>query len=123
MKSCYSFTDSEMVEMWFMNNAANYLLKNHYASVQELMTPGEFAKSCYDVISTNLSEDARSVYEKLKEFNKNNNEGSMYTWSLFYLVKYVTLRSCISQSKSDEETRYTKPNLLVGMTSKKQSVL
>lgn len=52
MKSCYSFTASEMVEMWFMNNAANYLLKNHYASVQELMTPGEFAKSCYDVIST-----------------------------------------------------------------------
>jgi hypothetical protein len=52
MLSCYSYTREEMKEMWFMNNAANYLLKNLYEYYQADMTPGEFTKACYDIIST-----------------------------------------------------------------------
>jgi hypothetical protein len=51
IKSCFSFTEEEMKEMWLMNNAANYLLKNVYADYEAYMTPGEFVKECYNVIS------------------------------------------------------------------------
>lgn len=48
--SCYSYTREELKEMWFMNQAANYLLKNLYEYYKEYMTPGEFARSCYEII-------------------------------------------------------------------------
>lgn len=51
IRSCFSFTKDEMIEMWFMNNAANYLLQNFYESLQNILTPGEFAKSCWNVIN------------------------------------------------------------------------
>lgn len=48
--SCYSYTREELKEMWFMNQAANYLLKNLYEYYQEYMTPGEFTRTCYKII-------------------------------------------------------------------------
>ena len=51
IKSCFSFTEAEMKEMWFMNNAANYLLKNLYANYAEYISPGDFVKGCYTIIS------------------------------------------------------------------------
>jgi len=51
IKSCFSFTEEEMKEMWLMNNTANYLLKNVYANYEAYMSPGEFIKECYNVIS------------------------------------------------------------------------
>lgn len=48
--SCFSFTEEEMREMWFMNNASNYLLKNFYGDLESYVSPGEFCKICYDEI-------------------------------------------------------------------------
>ena len=50
MKSCYSYSEDDMKEMWFMNNAANYLLQNFYTGIQEYCKPQEFAKECYKII-------------------------------------------------------------------------
>ena len=50
MLSCNSYTEEDMKEMWFMNNAANYLLQNFYEGIQQYCKPPEFAKSCYSVI-------------------------------------------------------------------------
>jgi hypothetical protein len=52
IKSCFSFTSDEMKEMWFMNSASNYLLKTSYNLFKNSMTPGEFAKNCYEIIIT-----------------------------------------------------------------------
>lgn len=65
MLSCYSYTREEMKEMWFMNNAANYLLKNLYVFYQTDMTPGEFTKACYDVIST--LDDFKPIKEEIDD--------------------------------------------------------
>jgi len=51
MLSCYSYTEEELKEMWFMNNATNYLLENFYGHVEEVASPQDFAKACYAVIS------------------------------------------------------------------------
>lgn len=52
MLSCSSYTEEDMKEMWFMNNAANYLLQNFYEGIQKYCKPPEFAKSCYNVIKS-----------------------------------------------------------------------
>jgi len=52
IRSCFSFTADQMIEMWFMNNAANYLLQNFYSALQDYMTPGEFAKQSYELMKT-----------------------------------------------------------------------
>lgn len=65
MLSCYSYTREEMKEMWFMNNAANYLLKNLYTYYQADMTPGEFTKACYEVIAQ--LDDFKSIKEEIDD--------------------------------------------------------
>ena len=50
MLSCYSYTREDMKEMWFMNNAANYLLQNFYTGIQKYCSPQSFAKECFKVI-------------------------------------------------------------------------
>lgn len=68
IRSCFSFNSDEMMEMWFMNNAANYLLLHFYPDVQDMMTPGEFAKACYESIS-NLEEFEPLRQEIIDIFN------------------------------------------------------
>ena len=48
--SCNSFTRKEMMEMWFMNNAANWLLRNLYPIFIENISPSLFTKQCFCVI-------------------------------------------------------------------------
>lgn len=70
IRSCFSFTDDEMIEMWFMNNAANYLLQHLYPGMQELATPGEFAKSCWNAIES--LDDFKPIKEEIEDiFNPN----------------------------------------------------
>lgn len=52
IRSCFSFTKEEMYEMWFMNNATNYLLRNIYPMLENYASPKEFAKEAYNVINT-----------------------------------------------------------------------
>jgi hypothetical protein len=52
ISSCYSFTNLECCEMWFMNLAGNLLLKNMYDKFQDSCTPAEFGKHCFEVIKT-----------------------------------------------------------------------
>jgi putative methyltransferase len=48
--SCFSFTREQAVEMWIMNLAGNYLLKNLYESFSESVSPATFGKACFEVI-------------------------------------------------------------------------
>jgi hypothetical protein len=50
MQSCYSYTKEEMHEMWFMNNAGNYLLKTIYPGIKDLIDPPNFGRICYKII-------------------------------------------------------------------------
>jgi len=52
ISSCYSFTNEECCEMWFMNLAGNYLLKHIYEMFESYYTPAEFGKRCFEVIKT-----------------------------------------------------------------------
>lgn len=52
IRSCFSFTKEEMIEMWIMNNAANYLLQHFYPDLEDLLTPGEFVKLCWEILNT-----------------------------------------------------------------------
>ena len=52
IRSCYSFTVEEMYEMYFMNNAANYLLQNVYKGLESTVSAPVFTKQCYEVIKT-----------------------------------------------------------------------
>ena len=52
ISSCYSFTNEECCEMWFMNLAGNYLLKHLYEMFENYCTPAEFGKRCFEVIRT-----------------------------------------------------------------------
>ena len=54
--SCFSYTREEMHEMWFMNVAGNILLERHYATFENIFTPGEFCRICYDIIKNNMWE-------------------------------------------------------------------
>lgn len=50
ISSCYSYSPSDMLEMWFMNTAGNYLLRHIYSFVQHYISPAEFGKLSYKVI-------------------------------------------------------------------------
>lgn len=52
IRSCYSFTAEEMHEMWFMNNASNYLLREMYPVLEQYVSPKDFTKTAYVVINT-----------------------------------------------------------------------
>jgi radical SAM superfamily enzyme YgiQ (UPF0313 family) len=52
IRSCYSFTKEELLEMFFMNGAASYLLKNVYQEYENYLLPGDFCKLCYKIIKT-----------------------------------------------------------------------
>lgn len=51
IRSCFSFTADDMYEMWFMNNAANYLLREIYPSLESFITPKDFTKISYEVVT------------------------------------------------------------------------
>ncbi len=63
IRSCFSFTAEEMHEMWFMNSAANYLLRNMYPVLEDYVTPKEFGKTAYSVI--NSIEDFEEIYKQI----------------------------------------------------------
>jgi putative methyltransferase len=63
IRSCFSFTAEEMHEMWFMNNAANYLLKELYPGLDTLISAKEFCKIAYEVINT--IEEFKHIHEEI----------------------------------------------------------
>ena len=65
IKSCYSFTEEEMIEMWFMNNAANYILQNFYPSFEKFISPAAFKKHVFCVI-INLS-DFKEIEDEVRD--------------------------------------------------------
>lgn len=50
IRSCYSFTREEMLEMWFMNQAGPYVLEHFFDPLKEYTTPKECARIAYKVI-------------------------------------------------------------------------
>lgn len=70
IRQCFSFTEAEMVEMWIMNNAANYLLKNFYPLLEDIVKPKEFAKQCY--LTMRELEDFKVIEKHVQDiFNPN----------------------------------------------------
>ncbi|MDA1317430.1 MAG: hypothetical protein O3B87_05435, partial [bacterium] len=48
IRSCYSFTHDEMIEMWIMNQCAPWFLKNVYSNIQDLKIDlKKFGKICW----------------------------------------------------------------------------
>mgnify|MGYP003638003448 FL=1 len=65
ISSCHSFTKEEMIEMWFMNNAANYILQNFYPLFIDLISPQGFTKHVYCVI-IDLS-DFKEIEDEIRD--------------------------------------------------------
>jgi hypothetical protein len=51
ISECYSYSFEEMCEMFFMNLAGNFLLKNLYPNFPDHIRPGDFGKSCFEICS------------------------------------------------------------------------
>lgn len=51
ISSCFSFSQKEMTEMFFMNLAGNYLLKELYPVLESFMSPALFGKLSYQILS------------------------------------------------------------------------
>jgi tRNA A37 methylthiotransferase MiaB len=65
ISSCYSFTLEDMCEMWFMNIAGNYILKNIYSNFSNDMAPSIFAQEVYKLISQ--FDAYESIYEEIQK--------------------------------------------------------
>lgn len=65
IRSCFSFNEQEMHQMYFMNNSANYLLKNIYPIFDEIISPQGFTKACFYVI-INL-DGWEGIYTEIKD--------------------------------------------------------
>jgi putative methyltransferase len=72
MQSCYSYTKEEMHEMWFMNNAGNFLLKNIYPSLQSYIDPKNFGKKCFKIISK--LDDFENIHKEIIDIFDENTE-------------------------------------------------
>jgi hypothetical protein len=65
-----------MIEMWFMNNAANYILQNFYPSFEKFISPAAFTKHVFCVI-INLS-DFKEIEDEVRDiFNPNTEPRSI----------------------------------------------
>ena len=62
--SCYSYTREEMHEMWFMNVCGNIILQRHYDTFRDVLSPGEFCRTCYSIIRDCIPEFAE-VHENI----------------------------------------------------------
>ena len=98
IRSCFSFTESEMVEMWIMNHAANYLLKNIYPGFESLINAPEFAKKCYQIMETLDNFDAIKL-EVIDIFNPNTPPRSIRTlcgdFRLVTVEKFLSTNSIL----------------------------
>lgn len=65
IRSCFSFTADELHEMWFMNNASNYLLQNIYPLLSHIVTPAEFGKIAFK--SINSIDGFRDLYDEVTD--------------------------------------------------------
>ena len=72
IRSCYSFTEDEMKEMWIMNHAGNYLLENFYPIFEKQIDPSSFCKNCYLAFQNCLG--WKELYSEVEDiFNLNTN--------------------------------------------------
>jgi hypothetical protein len=62
--SCYSYTREEMHEMWFMNVCGNILLQKYYDTFRDVLSPGDFCRTCYSIIKDCIPEFAE-VHENI----------------------------------------------------------
>lgn len=65
ISSCYSFSNDDVCEMWIMNLCGNWLLENLYESFSEKCSPPEFAKHCWNVITT--LEGFDEIWQEVKD--------------------------------------------------------
>ena len=72
IRSCFSFTPEEMIEMYIMNNAASYLLKNVYPEYAQYLSAGDFCKLCYSIIKE--FDGYAYIYDVVKDIYDPNTE-------------------------------------------------
>ena len=88
IRSCYSFNEEEMKEMWFMNGALNYLLRNFYDGVKEYCTPAEMSKECYNIIK--ILKDFIPIKNEIDDiFNPNTPPRSIRTLQGGFRVEVI----------------------------------
>lgn len=64
ISSCYSFTFEEMCEMWIMNLAENKLLEEIYPMFENVHSPSDFGKMCYQILKH--CDEFPEIYEQVK---------------------------------------------------------
>lgn len=70
MQSCFSYTQDDLHQMWFMNNAGNYLLRYIYPIVSDYIDPPNFGKECFRIISQ--FDEYHKIYDEIVDiFNEN----------------------------------------------------
>jgi putative methyltransferase len=74
--SCYSYTQEQFYEMWFMNIAGNYLLKNIYPFFTDTYTPPNFGKICFQIISK--LDEFELLIEEIKDILNPNTPARNY---------------------------------------------
>lgn len=65
ISSCYSYSFDDMLEMWFMNTAGNYLLRHVYPFVENIVSPSEFGKLSYQVIQR--IDNFKQLHDEIKD--------------------------------------------------------
>jgi hypothetical protein len=97
INSCYSYSFEDMVEMWFMNTAGNFLLRHIYPTVQEYLTPPEFGKLCYKVIQR--IDDFNLLYQEILDI-LNPNTPVKNIRRLNGVLRVITIENFLSKYKT-----------------------
>jgi hypothetical protein len=63
--SCYSFSEEDFKEMWFMNICTSYLLNNIYCDMQVFFDVKTFMKKCYAIIQK--MDDFKVITEEIND--------------------------------------------------------
>jgi hypothetical protein len=66
ISQCFSFTNDEICEMFFMNQAGNWILKEvYYSGFESLFSPSEFTKKSYQILKK--LDGFSEIYSDIKE--------------------------------------------------------
>lgn len=120
VRSCYSFTAEEMVEMWIMNQCAPWFLKNIYSNIQEIDIK-DFGKVCWNTL--NKLPGFEIILEDVKDiFNPNTPPRSirkLHTPDGKYIFRVQALENLLDKYKPIVNSEITSYFLLKDKSKKR----
>lgn len=106
IRSCYSFTSDELIEMWFMNHGGIWILKNLYKDISHKISPSDFARMCFTIISgipeyKSIENMIKDIYDPSTEPKSIRRLGSEYRVKVIedFLERYKTILKSEAVSK------------------------